>query len=199
MIVQSIALFVWRSIRWFAGFTLILGIPANTNAEHQFVSVVWGSSPTRATNPASERGALPAQTSSVGVDQAQSIVTYIPLLATPIQVSPLQFATTIDKNRPINPATTFSADTDILFVTTLIEGAQGLSYRIEWTFPPDANPSGLIDSDTLAAAEVPFAYRICPISPETRECTGDPLRAGTYDVKFFIDGILYQQAVATIR
>lgn len=125
---------------------------------------------------------------------------YFPLIVMPPRVSPLQFATAIDEqNRPIDPSTTFPAGTDQIYVTTVIEGAANLDYRIEWVFPPETTPARLVDGDAISTAVLRFAYRVCRVSQETGACSGAPLPTGTYEVRLFLEDTLYRQATATIQ
>lgn len=125
---------------------------------------------------------------------------YLPLLVSGTRVSSLQFATAVtEENQPVNPATAFPSGTDRLYATTVIAGAVGQELRFVWTLPAGENPRQLEQIGTIQSPTVNYYNRLCRVRTGTNECTGSPLPAGDYVAQVFLNGVLYQEATATVQ
>lgn len=117
----------------------------------------------------------------------------LPLVRSAPTTSPLQFATQINAatGDPINPGTVFSP-VRVLYVGSLVSGAEGLPLRFEWMFPRVGNQTSFVDKKTV---NFPVARYVSGI--EIRNAKALP--KGTYTVKLFLNDVLVQEASATIR
>ncbi|MGQ9926670.1 MAG: hypothetical protein ACUVS4_07345 [Chloroflexaceae bacterium] len=123
---------------------------------------------------------------------------YLPFLARPPLVS-VAFASTINRGTGelLDPGTNFPVGLDLLWVSARLQGYAGRTLRLDLTFP---------DGETLAGNERQvtdndFRYTIayCITTAGTCEFGREPLPAGPYSARVFVDGQQVCQAMATIH
>lgn len=130
-----------------------------------------------------------------GQDESPSQTTFLPLIVALAGVQ-IAFGSGVDDaDALVNQGTTFAYGITRLYSRYTVVGAQGLTYRTEWTVDGIRQPL-LDDSSTIPFTTTVFTNYFC--SPTLGSC-GEPLPRGTYQVTCFIDDAPYQQATARIE
>ncbi len=120
---------------------------------------------------------------------------YLPLLLA-LQGVGIQFGAGLDAQKNlISPGNTFTYGIAELYYRYTVTGALDQAYRAEWSFNGTRQPQ-LDDSGTILSNSAVFTNSICTLDLST--CSV-PVPRGTYQVKFFIDDVLYQEASAIVQ
>jgi len=139
------------------------------------------------------------------VQPGPGLLTHMPVTGTQRVLLPLivtlpsvviQFGSGVDsQNNLIDPGTTFTYGITHLYYRYTVAGAAGLPYRTEWSVDGAGQPQ-LDDSGTIPSASSVFTNFLC--SPTLGSC-GQPVPRGAYQVKFFINGLFYEQVTAVVH
>jgi len=120
---------------------------------------------------------------------------YLPLLMVLPGVG-IQFGSGLDAQKNlINPGNTFAYGIAQLYYRYTVTGALDQPYLAEWSFNGVRQPQ-LDDSGTILSDSAVFTNSICTL--DLSECSV-PVPRGTYQVKFFIDDVLYGEASAIVQ
>jgi hypothetical protein len=120
---------------------------------------------------------------------------YLPLLMVLPGVG-IQFGSGLDAQKNlINPGNTFAYGIAELYYRYTVTGALDQPYLAEWSFNGVRQPQ-LDDSGTILSDSAVFTNSICTL--DLSECSV-PVPRGTYQVKFFIDDVLYGEASAIVQ
>ena len=128
--------------------------------------------------------------------QPQQVSTiFMPLVATLPEVD-IQFGTGVDdQNNLLNPGTVFAYGIARLYYRYALTGAAGRQYRTEWLVDGVRQPL-LDDSGPIPAASATFTNSFC--SPTLGPCD-QPVPRAVYQVRLYIDNLLYREAAAVVR
>jgi hypothetical protein len=130
----------------------------------------------------------------------ESTTVYLPLVVTAPRVTPIEFASELDEfGVPVNPRAEFAHGIDELYASVVISGAQGSHWSVEWEVPGAAEPIRLDCDPNNPNEQCPISVPEIRISPFLYYPDGEPLPPGPYTTRFYLDGVLYQEATAVIR
>jgi hypothetical protein len=143
-----------------------------------------------------EPGPLAAKLSSSHQAQVQQVPrVFMPLVVTLPEVDIL-FGTGVDnQGHLLDPGTVFAYGIARLYYRYLVTGAPGRLYRTEW-FVNGARQPLLDDSGTIPAAAAALTNSFC--SPMLGDCD-QPVPRAVYQVRFYVDDVLYHEATAVVQ
>ena len=129
----------------------------------------------------------------------QDSTIYLQIVLAPIRASPLQFVTSnecsTDFSNPQPSPATFAFGIKQLGVSTTLDGGIGLPWRLEWS----VNGQRVTDLDRHdVITQVPQVVAMTIVYGADRQC-GTALPIGDYQVRLFLNDVLYQEANVTIQ
>ncbi len=120
---------------------------------------------------------------------------YLPVLIRSPGIS-IQFGSGLDAQKNLlNPGNAFAYGIAALHYRYTVTDAPDQPYRAEWSFNGARQPQ-LDDSGTIPPGSAVFTNSICTL--DLSPCSV-PVPRGTYQVRFFIDDVLYQEASAVVQ
>lgn len=128
---------------------------------------------------------------------AESAV-YLPVVLVPPSVGPIEFTDQLAEDTPVHPRTVFEHGIERMYASVLIQGGQGLFWRIEWDYPPGGTVR-FDCRDVANTAHCPIEEPVVRINPLLSYGDGRPLERGVYHVRIYLEDVLYRQGTAEIR